>query len=129
MMDSTQGLRPDGRLVAMGADAEPLSISLTDLIMKRIRVIGSQQNGPGYLCEAPDFVAQGSVKTIVETYRDRLQICFAHGESSDNEAADGQCPQCKSPNAKAPKALAPIAARPMVNCRRFLVCVIGNYPT
>jgi alcohol dehydrogenase len=49
MMDSIPGLRPDGRLVAMGADAEPLSISLTDLIMKRIRVIGSQQNGPEYL--------------------------------------------------------------------------------
>jgi D-arabinose 1-dehydrogenase-like Zn-dependent alcohol dehydrogenase len=47
----------------MGADAEPLSTSLTDLIMKRIRVIGSQQNGPEYLYEA-----QGRVKTIVETY-------------------------------------------------------------
>src|SRR6202167_2746612 len=68
MVDSIQGLRPDGRLVAMGADAEPLSISLTDLIMKRIRVVGSQQNGPEYLYEALDFVAQGKVKTIVETY-------------------------------------------------------------
>jgi alcohol dehydrogenase len=44
--DSIQGLRPDGRLVTMGADAEPLSISLVDLITKRIRIIGSQQNGP-----------------------------------------------------------------------------------
>ena len=52
----------------MGADAEPLSISLMDLIMKRIRVIGSQQNGPEYLYETLDFVAQGKVKTIVETY-------------------------------------------------------------
>jgi len=68
MVDSIQGLRPDGRLVAMGADAEPLSISLTDLIFKRIRVIGSQQNGPEYIYEALDFVAQGKVKTIVETY-------------------------------------------------------------
>src|SRR3977135_749587 len=42
MVDSIQGLRPDGRFVAMGADAEPLSISLADLITKRIRVIGSQ---------------------------------------------------------------------------------------
>ena len=55
MVDSIQGLRPDRRLVAMGADAEPLSISLMDLIMKRIRVIGSQQNGPEYLYEALDF--------------------------------------------------------------------------
>jgi D-arabinose 1-dehydrogenase-like Zn-dependent alcohol dehydrogenase len=68
MVDSIQGLRPDGRLVTMGADGEPLSISLRDLIMKRIRVIGSQQNGPEYLYEALDFVAQGKVKTIVETY-------------------------------------------------------------
>src|ERR1700745_4280992 len=52
----------------MGADVEPLSISLMDLIMKRIKVIGSQQNGPEYLYEALDFVAQGKVKTIIETY-------------------------------------------------------------
>src|SRR5437588_991904 len=68
MVDSIQGLRPDGRLVTMGADAEPLSVSLMDLISKRIRIIGSQQNGPEYLYEALDFVAQGKVKTIVETY-------------------------------------------------------------
>jgi alcohol dehydrogenase len=49
MVDSIQRLRPDGRLVTMGADAELLSISLMDLIMKRIRIIGSQQNGPEYL--------------------------------------------------------------------------------
>jgi hypothetical protein len=45
-----------------------LSVSLIDLISKRIRIIGSQQNGPEYLYEALDFVAQGKVKTIVETY-------------------------------------------------------------
>ena len=69
MVDIVQGLRPDGRLVTMGADAEPLSISLMDLIGKRIRIIGSQQNGPEYLYEALDFVARGKVKTIVETYQ------------------------------------------------------------
>ncbi len=68
MMDCIQGLRPDGRLVTMGADAEPISIPLIDLIAKRIRIIGSQQNGPEYLYEALDFVAQGKVKTMVETY-------------------------------------------------------------
>lgn len=68
MNDSIQGLRPDGRLVTMGADAEPLSISLTDLIAKRIQVIGSQQNGPEYLYEALDYVAKGKVKSIIETY-------------------------------------------------------------
>jgi hypothetical protein len=37
----------------MGAGPEPLSISLIDLIAKRIRVIGSQQNGPEYLYAKP----------------------------------------------------------------------------
>src|SRR5437879_12446550 len=68
MVDSIQGLRPDGRLVTMGADAEPLSVSLMDLISKRIRIIGSQQNGPEYINEALDLVAQGKVKTIIATY-------------------------------------------------------------
>jgi D-arabinose 1-dehydrogenase-like Zn-dependent alcohol dehydrogenase len=52
----------------MGADAEPLSDSLIDLIGKSIRIVGSQQKGPEYLYEALDFVAPGKVKTIVETY-------------------------------------------------------------
>jgi alcohol dehydrogenase len=68
MVDSIQGLRPDGRFIVMGADAEPLSISLIELLFKRIKIIGSQQNGPEYLYEALDYVAQGEVKSIVETY-------------------------------------------------------------
>ncbi|MDR3675256.1 MAG: alcohol dehydrogenase catalytic domain-containing protein [Acidobacteriota bacterium] len=68
MVDSIQGLRPDGRIVTMGADAEPISLSIMELLSKRIQVIGSQQNGPEYLYEALDFVAKGKVKTIAETY-------------------------------------------------------------
>jgi alcohol dehydrogenase len=68
MVDSMQGLRPDGRIVTMGADIEPLSLSIMELLTKRIQVIGSQQNAPEYLYEALDFVAQGKVKTIAETY-------------------------------------------------------------
>ena len=68
MMDSIQGLRPDGRFIVMGADAEPLAISLIELLSKRIQIIGSQQNGPEYLYEALDYVAQGKVKSITETY-------------------------------------------------------------
>jgi len=68
MVDSMQGLRPDGRFIVMGADMEPLSISLTELLFKRIKIIGSQQNGPEYLYEALDYVAQGKVKPIIETY-------------------------------------------------------------
>jgi len=67
-VDSIQGRRPDGRFIAMGADAEPLSVSLMDPMTKRIQVIGSQQNGPEYLYEALGFVARGKVKTIIETY-------------------------------------------------------------
>jgi dehydrogenase len=69
MADSIQGLRPDGRLVTMGIDAKPLSVSLVDLVIKRIKIIGSQQNGPEYLYEALDFVARGKVKVIAETYK------------------------------------------------------------
>lgn len=68
MIDSLTGLRPDGRFVAMGVDEKPLQISLTDLIMKRIHIIGSQQNGRQYLYEALDMVSQGKVKVYTETY-------------------------------------------------------------
>ena len=68
MNDSIQGLRPDGRLVAMGADEAPISVTPLDLLSKRIQIIGSQQNGPEYLYEALDYVAQGKVKSIIETY-------------------------------------------------------------
>ncbi|HEX8838771.1 MAG TPA: zinc-binding dehydrogenase [Candidatus Acidoferrum sp.] len=68
MADSIQGLRPDGRFIVMGADAEPRAVSVVELLFKRIRIIGSQQNGPEYLYEALDYVAQGKVKTVVETY-------------------------------------------------------------
>lgn len=68
MADSIEGLRPDGRLVTMGADAEPIPVPLMDLIGRRIQVIGSTQNGPEYLSEALDFVAKGKVKVIAETY-------------------------------------------------------------
>jgi D-arabinose 1-dehydrogenase-like Zn-dependent alcohol dehydrogenase len=68
MMDSMQGLRPDGRFIVMGADSEPLSISLIDMLFKRIKIIGSHQNGPEYLYEALDYVAQGKVKSIIEVY-------------------------------------------------------------
>jgi len=84
MVDSIQGLRPDGRLVTMGADAEPISVSLVDLISKRIRIIGSQQNGSEYLYEALDFVAQGKIKTIVETYR------LAEAPKAYNRVAEGK---------------------------------------
>jgi len=68
MTDSIQGLRPDGRFVIMGVDANPIPVSPIDMLMKRISVIGSQQNGLEYLYEALDYVAKGKVKVIAETY-------------------------------------------------------------
>ena len=68
MTDSLKGLRPDGRLVPMGFEAKPLQISLGDLINKRIRIIGSQQNGREYLYEALEMAARGKIKVVEETY-------------------------------------------------------------
>lgn len=68
MTDSIQGLRPDGRFVIMGVDADPIPVRPTDMLVKRISVIGSQQNGLEYLYEALDYVAKGKVKVIAETY-------------------------------------------------------------
>ncbi len=67
--DSIQGLRPDGRLVIMGAEGKPLAVSPIDLIMKRIKIIGSQQNGREYLHEALALAASGKVRVVTETYR------------------------------------------------------------
>ena len=44
-------------------------VSPIDLLVRRIRVLGSQQNGPAYLYEALDYVAKGKVKVIAETYK------------------------------------------------------------
>jgi dehydrogenase len=68
MADAVQGLRPDGRLVLMGFEAKPLPVNPADLIARRIRIIGSQQNGPAYLYEALDYAARGKVRVIAETY-------------------------------------------------------------
>jgi alcohol dehydrogenase len=69
MADAIQGLRPDGRFVVMGFEAKPLPVSPGDLITRRLKIIGSQQNGREYLYEALDYVAKGKVKVIAETYK------------------------------------------------------------
>lgn len=68
MIDSISGLRPDGRFIVMGFDEKPLQVSLSDMIMKRIRIMGSQQNAREYLYEALDMVSKGKVKVYTETY-------------------------------------------------------------
>lgn len=69
MADSIQGIRPDGTLVVMGFEAKPLPVSPADLIMRRLRVIGSQQNSREYLYEALQMAAAGKVRVMAETFR------------------------------------------------------------
>ena len=81
MADTIQGLRPDGRLVVMGFEAKPLQVSPGDLIARRIRILGSTQNGPEYLHEALELAAKGKVKVIAETYRlDEIQKAYERVE-------------------------------------------------
>jgi D-arabinose 1-dehydrogenase-like Zn-dependent alcohol dehydrogenase len=67
-VSAIQGLRPDGRMIVMGADTEPISVSPLDLISRRIKIIGSQQNTREHLYEALDFVAKGKVKPMIEVF-------------------------------------------------------------
>jgi alcohol dehydrogenase len=79
MADTIQGLRPDGRLVVMGFELKPLPVSPADLIMRRLKIIGSQQSGREYLYEALDYVAKGKVKVIAETYKlDEITRAYEH---------------------------------------------------
>jgi len=81
MADTIQGLRPDGRLVVMGFETKPLQVSPGDLIARRIRILGSTQNGPEYLHEALELAAKGKVKVIAETYRlDEIQKAYERVE-------------------------------------------------
>jgi alcohol dehydrogenase len=67
--DTLRGLRPDGRLMFIGASDEPFTISSPgELWLNRLQIIGSNQNGREYLYEALDYVAKGKVKVMAETF-------------------------------------------------------------
>ncbi|MFL6434885.1 MAG: alcohol dehydrogenase catalytic domain-containing protein, partial [Nitrososphaeraceae archaeon] len=73
IVDSINGLRPDGRLILMGVSAtnEPLTLSPelnVDFLFKRHRIIGSTQNHREYLYEALDYVAKGKVRVMTEIF-------------------------------------------------------------
>ncbi len=68
MADSMAGLRPDGRLVLMGVENKPLPVHPVDLLVRRIRVLGSQQNSREFLYEALQIAASGKVKVMAEIY-------------------------------------------------------------
>lgn len=69
MVDSLQGIRPDGKFIVMGADVEPMSISPMEMLLRRIQIVGSQQNHREYLYEALNIVASGKVKVVTETFK------------------------------------------------------------
>jgi alcohol dehydrogenase len=52
----------------MGFENKPLPVHPGDLIMRRIRILGSQQNGREYLYEALQITASGKVKVMSEIY-------------------------------------------------------------
>ena len=67
--DTLRGLRPDGRLMFIGASGEPFTIpSPGEFLMNRHQIIGSSQNGREYLYEALDYVVKGKVKVMAETF-------------------------------------------------------------
>jgi len=66
--DAAKGMRPDGRIILMGVGHEPLNYN-PELMFKRVRLIGSSQNGPEYLYEALDYAAKGKVRVVAETYK------------------------------------------------------------
>jgi alcohol dehydrogenase len=67
--DTLRGLRPDGRLMFIGASDEAFTIpSPGEFLTNRHQIIGSQQNGREYLYEALDYVSKGKVKVMVETF-------------------------------------------------------------
>ncbi|HXW89015.1 MAG TPA: alcohol dehydrogenase catalytic domain-containing protein [Terriglobales bacterium] len=66
--DAMKGMRPDGRVMLMGVGEEPLNYP-QELMFKRVRLIGSSQNGVEYLYEALDYAAKGKVKVRAETYK------------------------------------------------------------
>jgi alcohol dehydrogenase len=67
--DTLRGLRPDGRLMFIGASDEAFTIpSPGEFLANRHQIIGSQQNGREYLYEALDYVSEGKVKVMAETF-------------------------------------------------------------
>jgi D-arabinose 1-dehydrogenase-like Zn-dependent alcohol dehydrogenase len=66
--EAEQGMRPDGRVVVMGASNESLGFNM-GMMISRVRFVGSTQNGPEFLYEALDYAAKGKVKVVAETYK------------------------------------------------------------
>jgi alcohol dehydrogenase len=72
--NSIKGLRPNGRLILMGASATNESLTLSpelyiDFLLKNYRIIGSfVSRDREYLYEALDYVAKGKVRVMTEMF-------------------------------------------------------------
>ncbi len=62
------GLRPEGRLVNMGALDGPIQADSLLMLSRQLRLVGSMQNDRRDLVEALDLVASGKVKPWIERY-------------------------------------------------------------
>lgn len=62
------GLRPEGRLVNMGALDGPIQADSHLLLIKQLRLVGSTQNRRADLVEALALAAKGKLKPMVETF-------------------------------------------------------------
>lgn len=65
--DAMKGLRPNGRAMIMGIDANPLPLSW-GLLGRQSRVIGVQQGPRAYLHEALQYAAGGKVRVTIEEF-------------------------------------------------------------
>lgn len=81
--DAAHGMRPEGRVILMGVGPEPLSYN-PELMFKRVRLMGSSQNGVEYLYEALDYAAKGKVKVVEEIYK-LDEIAMAYDRVADGK--------------------------------------------
>lgn len=69
MEQAVGALRPFGRLVIMGVDGgSKFTFDPVAVLTKRIKIITSSQNGTRDLYEALQYVADGKVKVVTETF-------------------------------------------------------------
>lgn len=59
--DAVGGLAPDGTLVVLGFDTEPMTVPLVNLILGRIRIMGSPSGSPHDLRDALRFAADHKI--------------------------------------------------------------------
>jgi 2-desacetyl-2-hydroxyethyl bacteriochlorophyllide A dehydrogenase len=67
-VECLEGLLPEGRLVLMGIDPEPMMLPQSSLITKQLKLIGSRQDERQDLIDILNLAAQGKVKPMIEVF-------------------------------------------------------------